>query len=162
MPDEEIPIHDVLIIGAGPCGLALAARLREPFPAALFTENEHRNFHILRSSAQRRSKLTRTSHRLATGTDHFVSRPCVSQHGLDIKVLNANASTWMNSWYEKFEQLKINHLRSPMFFHPDPRDRDSLLAFAYMNGREAELKEIQGVVGKELSKNHRKKKQKDG
>lgn len=64
----------------------------------------------------------------------------------------------MSSWNEKFEQLKINHLRSPMFFHPDPRDRDGLLAFAYMSGREAELKAIQGVVGKELSKYHRRKK----
>lgn len=68
----------------------------------------------------------------------------------------------MSAWNEKFDNLNIRHLRSPMFFHPDPRDRDGLLAFAYVNGRESELKEIQGVVGKELGKHNRKKKQKDG
>lgn len=162
MLDENLPIHDVLIIGAGPCGLAVAARLCEPLPSALFTENEHQKFHLLRSSTQRRWKATRTSRRSNIGTDQLLSGPCVSSDRLDIKVLDADGDTWMNAWNEKFESLNISHLRSPMFFHPDPRDRDGLLAFAFMNKKENELKEIQGVVGKELSKHHRKKKQKGG
>ena len=48
-----------------------------------------------------------------------------------------------------------------MFFHPDPRDRDGLLSFAYQEAREKELREIQGVVGKSLSKHQRKQKMKD-
>jgi len=68
----------------------------------------------------------------------------------------------MSSWNEKFEDLGITHLRSPMFFHPDPRDRDGMLEFAVREGRQAELKEISGVVGKELSKHQRKKKLRNG
>lgn len=69
----------------------------------------------------------------------------------------------MSAWDKKFKDLKISHLRSPMFFHPDPRDRDGLLGFAYKDGRpkEGELREIKGVVGKGLSKYQRKQKSKN-
>ena len=67
----------------------------------------------------------------------------------------------MSAWDSKFSRLGISHLRSPMFFHPDPRDRDGLLEFAYKEGRESELKEITGVVGKSLSKHQRKQKVKN-
>lgn len=67
----------------------------------------------------------------------------------------------MSAWNDKFEKLDISHLRSPMFFHPDPRDRDGLLEFVYREGREGELREIAGVVGKGLSKHQRKKKVKN-
>lgn len=43
-----------------------------------------------------------------------------------------------------------------MFFHPDPGDRDALLAFAHERERTGELEEIVGCVGKELSKHKRK------
>ena len=46
-----------------------------------------------------------------------------------------------------------------MFFHPDPGDRDSLLAFAHEQGRAGELVEIGGCVGREVSK-HKVKKEK--
>lgn len=160
---EEIPIHDVLIIGAGPCGLAVAARLREPTPSALFTESEHQKLHFMRaSSSHLKSKPIKSSRRAHTAPDRFLPGANVSDHELDIAVLDANGDKWMSAWNEKFDALKITHLRSPMFFHPDPRDRDGLLEFAVSAKRECELKEIQGVVGKELSKHQRKKKQKDG
>ncbi|OCT51758.1 FAD binding domain protein [Cladophialophora carrionii] len=74
-----------------------------------------------------------------------------------IIVLDAHSDEWMSAWQEKFRKLQINHLRSPLFFHPDPRDRDALLAFSHLHSRTNELQEIPNVVGKELSK-HRVKK----
>ena len=46
-------IHDVLIIGAGPAGLAVAARLREPTPSALFTDAEHNRYQWIKKYSGR-------------------------------------------------------------------------------------------------------------
>lgn len=56
--------------------------------------------------------------------------------------------------------MHIDHLRSPLFFHPDPRDRDGLLAFSHATGRMAEVEEVANVVGREISK-HRVKMARD-
>lgn len=64
----------------------------------------------------------------------------------------------MSKWNTLFSMLEISHLRSPMFFHPDPHDRDGLLAYAHNEGRECECLEIAGCVGKEISKHQMKKK----
>lgn len=81
-------IHDVLIVGAGPCGLALAARLRENTPTSLFTESEHQRFHWMKASATSKltSKPTRTSRRSNTAPDRLLSGPEVP-HGIDIAVV---------------------------------------------------------------------------
>jgi hypothetical protein len=75
-------------------------------------------------------------------------------------VLDATSDHWMGTWNRNFEALQISHLRSPLFFHPDPRDRDGLLAYAYSEGRQRELEELKGIVGKELSKHKQKVKTK--
>lgn len=65
----------------------------------------------------------------------------------------------MEKWNLLFRTLEIEYLRSPMFFHVDPGDRDGMLAYTRDTGREElgrDLWEIPGCVGKELSK-HRKK-----
>lgn len=72
-------------------------------------------------------------------------------------VLDASSNSWLGAWKARFARLNIRHLRSPLFFHPDPRDKDGLLAYAYENGRESELTEIHNVAGKEYSKHARKK-----
>lgn len=54
--------------------------------------------------------------------------------------------------------LRITHLRSPMFFQPSPADANALVAYAQRTGREKELAPICGVVGREFSKQQRKKK----
>jgi len=162
MASEEIYIYDVIIIGAGPCGLAVAARLCEATPSALFTDSEHQRYHWMKASSSRQtSKPIRASQRSNTVQDRLLRGTSFDQNGfLDIAVLDADSKTWMSAWNEKFKALNISHLRSPMFFHPDPRDRDGLLGFAYQQGREKELKEIKGIVGKELSRHQRKKRMK--
>ncbi|CCU80437.1 FAD binding domain-containing protein [Blumeria hordei DH14] len=159
----DLPVHDVIIIGSGPCGLAVASRLKEQTPGSLFTDSEHQRFHFMKVSNQSRqtTKCKRCSRRPRTAQDRLLSGPTIPGKGLDIVVLDAQADSWMHSWNQNFEKLKISHLRSPMFFHPDPSDRDGLRAFAFLKGRLNELKEIEGVVGKELSKHQRKQKQKN-
>lgn len=163
MAEETLHIHDVIIVGAGACGLAVAARLCESTPSALFTDSEHQRYHWMKASAnsKRTTKPTRTSRRSHTAADRLLHGSPISGH-LDIAVLDENSDQWMSAWNGKFKRLGINHLRSPMFFHPDPRDRDGLLEFTYKEGREGELKEISGVVGKSLSKHQRKQKVKNG
>jgi hypothetical protein len=63
----------------------------------------------------------------------------------------------MERWNRAFRMLEIDQLRSPMFFHVDPGDRDGMLAYTREMGREGELWEISGCVGHELSKHKQKK-----
>jgi hypothetical protein len=115
------------------------------------------------SNTTKHPKTHRTSRRSHTASDRLLqgTSPPSFHHGIDVAVLDANGDKWMSSWDERFKGLGISHLRSPMFFHPDPRDRDGLLSFVYRKGREKELREIAGVVGKGLSKHQRKMKMKD-
>ena len=146
-------IHDVLIIGAGPSGLAVAARLREHTPSALYTDEEHRRFHWLRKHAGHSSVKDRKTGRVRTASHTPITR--------DLLVLDAEGKEWLTRWNALFAAFRISHLRSPMFFHPDPGDRDALLAFAHEKQRTGELEEIAGCVGKELSKHKQKKRRRE-
>lgn len=75
-------------------------------------------------------------------------------------VLDETADDWMARWNRLFKTFEISHLRSPMFFHVDPGDRDGLLAYTHERDRGRELEEIRDCVGKEISKHHRKKRAK--
>ncbi|KIV87032.1 hypothetical protein PV11_02604 [Exophiala sideris] len=65
-------IYDVAIIGAGPAGLAVAARLREATPSALFTDEEHsrywRRFNR-RETFETEAKRRRRSNNSESGSD---------------------------------------------------------------------------------------------
>ncbi|KAK1751121.1 hypothetical protein QBC47DRAFT_392274 [Echria macrotheca] len=149
---EQADVHDVIIIGAGPCGLAVAARLREQAPAPIFTDEEHRRYWWLR----KHKRWIATKH----VKDGRVScRPQVPVPELDVVVLDADNDQWLSRWDRLFTMYDIQHLRSPMFWHMDPGERDSLLAFAHETERVDELVEIRHCVGKELSKHARKKRQ---
>ena len=55
-----IVVHDVLIVGTGPAGLAIAARLREPTPSAVFTDAEHDRYHWVKKYSGRMNLLPRS------------------------------------------------------------------------------------------------------
>lgn len=147
---EDEP-YDVLIIGAGPCGLATAARLRENAPDALFTDEEHRRYHWIGKYGKKVALKHVRSGKIegAKGT----RRP-----DYKIAVLDAVSDTWLGRWKRLFATYGITHLRSPMLWHLDPLDRDALLSHAYRNEREDELIEIRNCAGKEISKHAKKKK----
>ena len=154
MKEEDFHIHDILIIGVGSSGLAVAAHLHEHTSSALFTDAKHQRFLLLKFSLSSRliTKPIRISRRSYTARDRLLYEPSIPAIGnLDIGVLDTNHDDWMAAWNEKFDKLGVSHLRSPMFFHPDPRDRDGLRAFAWAEGSMDELKEIGEVVGKDFS-----------
>ncbi|OQE28486.1 hypothetical protein PENSTE_c003G07708 [Penicillium steckii] len=192
---SETEIRDVIIIGAGPCGLGVAARLQEETPSAMFTDEEHQRYHWIRKHTGRMN-LVQARHRKLNGvraekwngekkcpreqqckgnetdgerrgsTDSVSSVPSLSsstssEAPYSTLVLDGTGDQWMQRWNNAFRMLEIKQLRSPMFFHPDPGDRDGMLAYTQEVGREHDLWEISGCVGKEMSK-HKKKKRRQG
>ena len=63
---SETEIRDVIIIGAGPCGLGVAARLQEETPSAMFTDEEHQRYHWIRKHTGRMN-LVQARHRKLNG-----------------------------------------------------------------------------------------------
>ncbi|KND91634.1 hypothetical protein TOPH_03915 [Tolypocladium ophioglossoides CBS 100239] len=143
-------VYDVIIVGAGPCGLSTAARLREHTPAALFTDEEHRRYHWIGQYGNKVALKNVRSGKISPGK--HAGRPEYS-----MLVLDATDDNWLGRWKNLFSTYDISHLRSPMLWHVDPLDRDSLLAHAYSEERAGELVEIKNCVGKEISKHTRKK-----
>ncbi|KAF5578418.1 FAD-binding protein [Fusarium pseudoanthophilum] len=146
----EEEIYDVLVIGAGPCGLAISARLHEHTPAALFTDEEHRRFHWISKYGNKMPLKHVRSGKISPPKQ-------AAKPQYKMLVLDADSDTWMGRWNRLFKMYDISHLRSPMLWHVDPLDRDALLAHAYANDRADELVEIRNCVGKEVSKHGRKK-----
>ena len=161
----------LVIIGAGPHALALATRLNEPRPAALYTDLEHARLSWLQrdaaaATATGERRNTKSRHKAVKG--HWPARKLVAPKEAtlvatdvdplpSVRVLDSSGTAWLSRWDAFFAGLSIQHLRSPMTFHPSPADADALVAYAQRTSRESELEPIKGVVGSELSKHQRKK-----
>ncbi|KAF4556887.1 Hypothetical protein D9617_1g087690 [Elsinoe fawcettii] len=152
-PTDAHGLYDVLIVGAGPCGLAVASRLREETPSAMFTDEEQQRYHWIRKHAGKMAVKNRRTQATRAATQNSVSE----RQRYSMLVIDNSGSEWMAKWDRLFRIFEISHLRSPMFFHVDPRNRDGLLGYAHEQGREGELVEIGGCVGVERSKHQRKK-----
>lgn len=147
--EHDTEVLDVLIIGGGPSGLAAAARIREQAPAAMFTDEEHRRYTWLSKHGKKLAiKKTRS------GTVSPARRETEPEYTM--KVLDATQDDWLGSWKDRFATFDIRHLRSPMIWHVDPQDRDSLLRHVERNGTPEDMIEIKHCVGKEMSKHRHK------
>ncbi|PSK45313.1 hypothetical protein B9Z65_2453 [Elsinoe australis] len=150
--DDAQGIYDVLIVGAGPCGLAVASRLREETPSAMFTDEEQQRYHWIKRHEGKMSIKNRK-----TKATKEASKNDMKRHKYSMLVVDSSGRQWMSKWNRLFGIFEISHLRSPMFFHVDPRNRDGLLGYAHEHSRVKELIEIGGCVGQERSKHQRKK-----
>eukprot|EP00804_Cyclotella_cryptica_P018221 CCRYP_005960-RA/>CCRYP_005960-RA protein AED:0.03 eAED:0.03 QI:75/1/1/1/1/1/3/59/463 len=106
---------DVCIIGSGPAGLCALSAVREPYTMDSMTYTQVSNANAM---------MTRRS--IAGPPQH---RVCV---------VDPNEK-WLSEWTDNFKRLGIEFLRSPAIAHPDHFDLRSLLAYAVLSGREAEL-----------------------
>lgn len=153
---------EVVIVGGGTCGLAVASRLCEDTPGSIFTEDEHQRFHWLRQRGNKvnlinRNVTSKTKFKPPSLTNMYKSKKKYSPE--EILVLDGVSDKWLGQWDHQFETCLIPYLRSPMFFHPDPVNVDAMVSYAYSTNQEGpkHLKEIENVVGREYSKHQQKK-----
>jgi len=105
--------YDVVIVGAGPAGLATLSALQESYSLDHLTDQQRDVILSVRTNPGSGKK----------------KKVCVIDPSGD----------WLVGWKENFSKLDIKFLRSPALAHPDAFDENALLAFAVSQGREHEL-----------------------
>lgn len=122
---------DLVVVGAGPHSLSLICRLLESSPAEVFSDADHARLHYWKKNFS-------TSYSVSDSLDIDADRK-------RILVIDGKGK-WMESWNQSFRAFNIKHLRSPMFFHPDPFDSNALRCFSDTQCRSCELVDISKIV----------------
>jgi hypothetical protein len=125
--DSDDDILDLLVIGAGPHSLSLLCYLFEKSPFAIMTDDSHQRLHHrLKTTNNNTPKQPSSTGGSSNKTAQSASKgfwECCSV--LDSEALKRRimvidgVGEWMGKWNKSFEAYGIEHLRSPMFFHPD-------------------------------------------
>jgi hypothetical protein len=134
---ETDSLQELVVVGAGPHSLALLCRLFEASPFGILNNQEHQRLHHLRNKSRQASKDSI----LFSCGEHID----IDKAKRKVKVIDSSGG-WMNHWNSCFESLNIDYLRSPIYFHPDPFDPESLRAFAELQNRKSELRDITHVI----------------
>lgn len=137
-------VQELVIVGGGPHALALLCRIFEKAPFPILSDQEHqRIFHQYQNSIRAHPLLFKCG-------DHLNSAGTKTK----IKVID-DFGGWLAKWNQCFETFNISHLRSPMFFHPDSFDSESLRAFVELEQRKNELLDITHIINSGTKKNSR-------
>ncbi|KAL7553728.1 hypothetical protein ACHAWF_017045 [Thalassiosira exigua] len=162
--DSSIPreldndqIKELVIIGAGPHGLALLLRLLEPKADFLSDKERHRQAEHRdrmkpdRDVVQHIKKLTRAagskkrqSKNMNKRKNDYAVKAVPPPLSLDevlssVLVVDKCGPGWLSCWNDNFRYINIPHLRSLFNAHLDPFDHRSLEFYAEYNQRGEEL-----------------------
>ena len=116
VPEEA---YDVVVVGAGPAGLATLSALQESYSLDILNDSQ---IHKMYKSAGRRQQGS---------TSSKMKRVCVIDP----------SGSWMTAWKSNFSKLGIQYLRSPAMAHPDAFDQHALLAYSVEKGQKIDLQE---------------------
>ena len=115
-PGTSREVHDVVIVGAGPHGLAVLSSLHSS--SAWMTDMQReRSFQGAKDKTAGRKKQ-------------------------QWSVCVVDDQPWLGAWHKRFEALDIEWLRSPAMAHPSAFNEDALLEFANRTGRTDELRDL--------------------
>lgn len=124
---------DLVVVGAGPHALSLICHILESSPFDILSDSDHSRLHHLNKNAN--------NHPLYSCCPSLDINACRKR----IQVIDGEG-TWMQKWNNSFHAYEIKHLRSPIFFHPDPFDPNALRSFAETENRLCELHDITHIV----------------
>ena len=119
--------------------MGLVCHLMERSPFDIISDPDHQKLHFL-NGRKEKAKIG-----VSFETRCPIHDQLLSNQEKRILVIDGHGS-WMTRWDNSFHAYNIKHLRSPIFFHPDPFDPNALRAFAETEERLCELHDMTHIV----------------